>query len=126
MFNFRKVGVNFKSASNITFDDNVILHIQLRETFVNTDKIDKWAGVSVCTIDEGVCSDFRMRRNIVAGAPWVGFTAPGYACGLTNDQTFRDNVAHSVNYEGVGGHGAIIYNTDLDCMEGSHFTGYKA
>jgi hypothetical protein len=86
------------------------------------------AGVSVCTVHESTCTNFRMRNNIVAGAAWVGYTVMGYKCGNKNDQTFRNNVGHSVNYKGVGGHGCIIYNPKnaYSCMEGSHFTGYKA
>lgn len=51
----------------------------------------------------------------------------GHNCGDENQKTFRNNVAHSIQYSTVGGHGALIYQSSNNgaCMEASYFTAYK-
>lgn len=69
-----------------------------------------------------------MTNNIAAGAPYAGFAVPGHDCGDYSDNTFKNNVAHSIN-GGGGGQGAIIFpNPDKShggCFEASYFTAYK-
>jgi len=69
--------------------------------------------------------DTYIRDSIAAGCPYVGFAAPSYTCDDTDDDKFKNNVAHSVN-----GCGAHIYpdpgnSKSAKCMEGSHFSAYK-
>ena len=71
-----------------------------------------------------------MTNNIVAGAPWAGFTAMGHDCGDYSGDGFKGNVAHSIGGKG-GGMGAIIYpdpsrpTQATSCFEGSYFSAYK-
>lgn len=48
-----------------------------------------------------------MTNNIVAGAYWAGYTAWGHECGVYTSNTFKNNIAHSIN-RARGGVGAII------------------
>ena len=88
--------------------------------------MDKAGGFIVCSFDEGEqCSGVRVTNNIVAGAHFYGFSAPGHSCGEYASSGFVNNVAHSV--EGPGAHiFADTNNKDSGtCFEGSYFTAYK-
>lgn len=61
----------------------------------------------------------------MAGVNFAGFGAYAHNCGNSNDESFRNNIAHSVN-----GVGAVIYPNSQNshhrtCYEASHFTAYK-
>jgi len=85
-----------------------------------------------CTyFSEGdVCSGIQVMNNIVAGTHWTGFTGYGHECGTYTSNTFKNNVAHSINGS-KGGTGAIIVpdrssSTQMTgCFEGSYFSAYK-
>jgi len=91
--------------------------------------VDKEACVSVGaynTPDIGTAVyDTKIRDSIAAGCPYVGFAVPSYPCDDTDNDKFKNNVAHSVD-----GCGAHIYPDPGDgksgkCIEGSHFAAYK-
>jgi len=65
-------------------------------------------------------------NSIAAGCHYAGFVAPGHDCGLSaTQQSFRNNVAHSI--DGAGAH--IFPDVALPkssvCYEGSYFAAYK-
>jgi hypothetical protein len=69
-------------------------------------------------------------NNIVAGAAYAGFAAPGHNCGDQINDSFKNNVAHSIaGFK--GGIGAIIFpdpsvpSHSTGCFEGSDFAAYK-
>lgn len=48
-YRFRPVGVGMDYVTNVTFDNNIIMHIVERTTFTNEDNVvDKRAGLEVC------------------------------------------------------------------------------
>jgi hypothetical protein len=59
IFNFKAVGVSIWSASNITFDSNVIGGITEREFGEGGESVDKWCAVCVCTYfgSQPLCPD---------------------------------------------------------------------
>ena len=71
-----------------------------------------------------------MTNNIVAGAYWAGYSAYGHECGVYTSNTFKNNIAHSIN-RAQGGIGAIIIPDRTSatqmrqCFEGSNFIAYK-
>jgi len=132
-FFFGPIGVSIGSSNNITFDGNVVAHIQKRTTIEAGDMFqDKEGGFVTCTYfsTTEVCRNIQVTNNIVAGAHWTGFTAYGHECGDYTANTFKGNVAHSINGS-KGGTGAIIIpdrssSTQMTgCFEGSHFSAYK-
>jgi len=65
-------------------------------------------------------------NSIVAGCPFAGFVVRGHECGQSaTQQSFRNNVAHSI--DGTGAHIVPDYfvPTHFTCYEGSHFKAYK-
>lgn len=85
VFGFKAIGATFKSVKNVTFDSNMVADVQFRD-FSGTDAInDKWAGVAICSLpSRSNCRQIHFNNNVVAGALWTGFTAPGHACGDAN------------------------------------------
>jgi len=74
------------------FDGNVVGHILLR--IVDEPR----GGVIGCTmVERDTCSGLSVINNIVAGAPFSGFSTRGHECGKHEEQTlFKNNTAHSV------------------------------
>jgi hypothetical protein len=111
VFFFGPIGVSIGGgANNITFDGNVVAHIQKRTTVEAGDAFqDKEGGFVTCTYfsESEVCSNIKVMNNIVAGAHWTGFTAYAHECGSYTSNTFKNNVAHSIAGSS-GGTGAII------------------
>jgi hypothetical protein len=76
------------------------------------------------------CPGLKASGNIVGGCASLGYTFPGHDCGAGETQeTFRNNVAHSVNDMG-NGFGAIVYPDPTKpghktCYECSFFKSYK-
>lgn len=133
MFFFGPVGVSIGSSHNITMDGNIVAHIQKRTTVEAGDMFqDKEGGFLTCTYFSAteVCSGITVSNNIVAGAHWTGFTAYAHECGSYTSNTFKGNVAHSINGSS-GGTGAIIVpdrssSTQMTgCFEASYFSAYK-
>lgn len=64
-------------------------------------------------------------NNIAAGAPYAGFVVPGHDCGDYESDTFKNNVAHSI--DGVGA--AVFPNpsspSHKQCYETSKVSAYK-
>lgn len=125
----KSIGAAISKSKNIVFSNNFVGDVGLRETVSLGMAIDKWACVAVCSYfepDSG-CSNVVVNDNIAAGCKFAGFIAPGHACGKyeTADQTFKGNVAHSIE-----GSGARIYpnpkeSSHKTCYEGSYFGAYK-
>ena len=93
-------------------------------------KVDKESCFSVCTwFPPGFnakCTNVNVINSIVAGCPFAGFVVRGHECGQSaTQQSFRNNVAHSI--DGAGAH--IVPDTFVashsTCYEGSHFKAYK-
>lgn len=128
VFNFRQFGINIEKATNMKIHSNLVMHIQERTTFETTGmEIDFWGGIAICSLGFTRCVNVQAHNNIVAGVTYVGFGAPGHACGKPN-LNFIGNVAHSV--KGKAGYGAIIYADSADkaqgsCTEASGFFAYK-
>lgn len=106
-------GINLGSMTNITVDGNIVgvvrTQINTLEGLAVNDNVIQ-AGIVTCTFwsEKGdKCYDITMTNNIVAGAYWAGYTAWGHECGVYTSNTFKNNVAHSVN-RARGGVGAII------------------
>jgi len=125
-FKFRPIGIAVDFVNNIKIKNNYVGGIVERKTFKAAHLLDKRGGVIICGFEgnKQTCSAVSVTDNIVGGAYYAGFVAPGHDCGLY-DETFKNNVAHSVN-----GVGAFIYPnenvaTHKTCYEGSHFSAYK-
>lgn len=86
---------------------------------------DPKVGISVCAFNYGdKCKNVKVLNNIVAGTDFAGFATYGHNCG-NYDNTFKNNIAHSIN-----GIGAIIFPDftrpeQSTCYEASYFIGYK-
>lgn len=110
VYGFRPVGVSFASANNITFNNNIVGHIweRILETFKF---IDKRGAVIVCSYfnEKDNCKDIFVNDNLVAGAQYAGFIAPGHTCGDTTSKIFRNNTARSMHGSIGGGMGAVVY-----------------
>lgn len=109
IFNFRPIGINIGSSSDITIDGNVVAHIQQRTTLEFSGVMDdKEGGIFSCTFysETEACSNILITNNIVAGTFWVGYTIYGHRCGGTMTNT--GNVAHSINRSSGGVGFAVI------------------
>ena len=131
MFAFRPFGILIlPTVSNLLFDHNVISQILWRPTFPES-AIDRWAGVSVCSMVAGSkdrCTNVKLTNNIVAGAMWAGFIAYGEPCGTTQaNSLFYNNVAHSTKRKTNGGHGVLMQVGAgvTNCMEIKNTFSYK-
>jgi len=88
--------------------------------------LDKRGGVIMCSMyGWESCSGNSLTDNIVAGAYYAGFVTPGITCGSGDEETFYNNVAHS-----VVGVGAAVYpnpsvSDHISCLQASYFSAYK-
>lgn len=90
--------------------------------------MDKEACVSACAYfgKDSSCYNNKITNTIVFGCEYAGFVVPGQDCDNHESQnSFRGNVAHSID-----GCGANIFpdtngNSHDLCYEGSHFAAYK-
>jgi len=127
LFSFSTIGVVASTVYDFTFEHNYIVGIWIRY-FSSMDKaLDLKAGMMVCSfVENDVCYDLQVNDNVVAGADFTGFMAPGHTCGEYSNTTFKNNLAHS-----IPGIGAIIFPNKAvpshfsSCYEGSYFTSYK-
>lgn len=129
-------GINLGSMTNITVDGNVVGVVRTQINTLEGLRVEEnvvQAGIVTCTFwsEKGdKCYDITMTNNIVAGAYWAGYTAWGHECGVYTSNTFKNNIAHSVN-RAQGGIGAIIVpdRTSKEqmsqCYEASNFAAYK-
>jgi len=125
---FKQFGLVITTTTNVTVDTGLISNIVNRGLVLVDNMADKESCVSVGAHDntgtgDPVTSTY-IKNLIAAGCPYAGFVVPSYPCD-NNDESFHNNVAHSVN-----GCGANIYPSPADgrsatCMEGSHFAAYK-
>lgn len=135
LFTFRPVGVGMLDVTNVTMIGNAVSHIYERPSTGAQHYVDPAAGITICALmEDDVCTDVTLTDNLVAGAPWAGFIMMGHNCGDETKPTtnFRNNVAHSINFDNKkGGIGAIIYPDNKiaahksTCYGGSYFTAYK-
>jgi hypothetical protein len=104
----------------------MVAQLDKRNISTNDEFVDKMGGFIICSYVMGeICNDITIINNIVAGAFFYGFAAPGHTCGDESDLTFHNNLAHSIN-----GPGAFIYPNPIlpdsaTCIEASYFTAYK-
>lgn len=115
------------AVQNIKFTKNFVSGITSRDLFKNNKvSADIEAGVSICAYrGSGKCTNIEVTDNVVAGAKFAGFVAYGHGCGVTNSNSFRNNVAHSID-----GNGAIVspdptVSDHRTCFEASYFAAYK-
>ena len=89
-------GINLHKVSDITVDGNIVAYIKSSSNLNSPH-----GGILSCTWGNPSqsCPRLKITNNIVAGAPWAGFTLYGHRCG--EKQTNTGNVAHSIN--GIGG-----------------------
>ena len=124
-FDFSPIGVNIQTSHNISVINNAVVHVMPRSVSEMDGFNDPIAAMIICAFNYGdFCMDIVVMGNTVSGADYAGFGAFGHPCGV-EDNSFRDNVAHSIN-----GYGAIIYPSvaipsTSECLEGSHFAAYK-
>ena len=104
----------------------------MRTTFEAGDGLlDRESCVAICAHDAAdECKNFQVQRNIAGGCAYAGFTALGHKCGEgATQQSFRDNVAHSVKGFKAGDGLIVTTNrtdpTSSECFEASNFVGYK-
>jgi hypothetical protein len=125
-FNFIQFGVLIQTSSNITLQRNVILHVDKRTITAADEFVDKVGGLVICAYTEGdVCSGITVTDNIVGGSHFYGFVAPGHSCGDYSGSVFKNNVAHSVEGNGVFIYPDPVNANSATCLEGSFFAAYK-
>lgn len=127
-FDFTPIGVRWDYSNFIRFANNFVGLIKKRTTFTAQKTLDKEGGVIACSYEvdkQTGCTDNSIVNNIVAGAKYAGFVAPGHDCGDYTTEYFKDNVAHSV--DGVGH--AVYPNPGIPkhatCYEASNMAAYK-
>ena len=67
--------------------------------------------MAICSYfyDDGdVCFDLHIKNNIVGGAQYMGYGAPGHNCGDYSGDNFVNNTAHSID-GAKSGMGAYIF-----------------
>jgi len=83
---------------------NFIGHIHARN-FEAEHLKEPLSGLGICGFTVGdMCYNLKIQDNIVAGAEFYGFASPGHNCDNSSDDTFKNNVAHSIR-----GYGAAIF-----------------
>lgn len=114
-------------VNGITFTNNVVAAVVERETFAVVDMVlDKRGGVIVCGMyGWESCTGNSLTDNIVAGAYYGGFLAPGIICDSGDTETFYNNVAHSVVGVGAGVYPNPSVSAHESCYEASYFSAYK-
>lgn len=67
--------------TGLIFKNNIVSKIG--HYMLNTKAKSKamMAGVAICSYKATKCTDVTVMNNIVAGATYAGFTAPGHPCG---------------------------------------------
>ena len=107
-------------------DGNAIVDLDRRYLVEIGEFVDKVGGFVICSYDEGeICSQVRVTNNLVAGAYFYGYTAPGHDCGDYVNSNFRNNIAHSIHGPGVNFFANPSSANSGTCFEGSYFTAYK-
>jgi hypothetical protein len=119
-------GIQLQSGTqNITLDSNVIVAITNQLVVTLGPYIQINAGIVGCAVNSNDKCTYNIINNIVAAVPFAGYVVYGHKCGDANQQTFRNNIAHS-NI----GLGAVVFpdpsdSTQSTCMQASWFIGYK-
>jgi hypothetical protein len=132
VFSFKPIGVGMITVRNITFDNNIVAHVYERVLDAGDIYVDPRGMIAICSLPEkdDLCRDMHITNNIAAGGAYTGFAVMGHDCDDYSGDTFKHNVAHSINGF-KGGIGAIIYpdptkkTGHAECYEGSYFTAYK-
>mmetsp|Transcript_21730 Transcript_21730/g.16040 ORF Transcript_21730/g.16040 Transcript_21730/m.16040 type:complete len:471 (+) Transcript_21730:751-2163(+) len=123
VFDFVRFGLNVETSSNITIKGNAFIHVHKR-VWEASKLEDILACAAICAYTDGdTCSSLHVTNNIFAGSIMYGAAAPGHTCGDKDDETFKDNVVHSIK-----GWGVAIFPADdehYECVEGSDITVYK-
>lgn len=132
IYNFRPIGVGFMTVKNISFHDNIVGHVNERETTAGNSLVDKRAGVTVCAYltDRDTCSDVFVYNNIVSGVPYAAYVITGTDCGDDTSLKFKNNTGHTIDGKPGGGVGAVVQPdtkvaSQLQCMQVSNMTAYK-
>lgn len=122
----RAIGVGIQASNKLKFDQVIMADVIMRPGF-NDAFLDQEACFSVCSLpDTGNCEQIKITNSIAAGCPYAGFITPGHKCGEADSQdSFRNNIAHSVY-----GVGVIVYpdpasSDSTTCYEGSKIMVYK-
>jgi hypothetical protein len=129
-FDFSTIGVNIQTSNNITLDGNAVVHIIPRILFHLDTFVDPNAAFIICGFNfPDYCKDLTIINNIAAGANYSGYGVQGHSCkdGVddNSDNSFRNNIAHSINGIGAIIYPAAAYDDHVNCFEGSHFIAYK-
>ena len=124
---FKQVGVKVEASSNVNFN-GIFAGDVTRRIFDSMGTVDKESCFNICTfqVTNPKCTNVNVINSIVAGCPFAGFVVRGHDCGLSaTQQSFRNNVAHSI--DGTGAH--IVpdnfVTSHATCYEGSYFSAYK-
>lgn len=123
----QQFGVNLKTINDVTIDNIFVADVKRRVWKGGDNTIDKEACVAYCSWAEpDRCTGNSLKNSVAVGCPYAGFVAPGHDCGDSSSETFKDNMAHSID-----GTGAHIYpdptrSTHTTCYEASNFKAYKA
>jgi len=126
---YRAVGMQMDKIRNVTVTGNFIGDVFGRNIDFLNNSIDKEACVAYSSYHSNAKGspsyEVTFTDNIAAGCMFAGFVAPGHECGDDEQQSFRNNVAHS-----SAGYGAYLYpnpahKTTKKCFEISHFAAYK-
>ena len=126
---WRAIGVAIDKTRNVTFSGNFVGDVKARKIDFTGMTIDKESCVTIGGYGDpgkGTTNhDIKVQNNIAAGCVYAGFVAPAYVeCGGDNSN-FKDNVAHSSSRVGLYAYANPVGTKNEECIEWSHFAGYK-
>ena len=81
-------------------------------------------------LDSDTCFNIKLTGNIAAsvesaGVDTVGFAVPAHDCGDYSNIVFKDNIAHSIDGNGVNIFRNFSSSSSGNCIEASFFVAYK-
>lgn len=83
-FDFRAIGVSASFVNKFKYKNNIVGGIRERTWFKAEKLLDKRGGTIICAFYfPEACSEVTVTDNIVAGAWYGGFMAPGHDCGAS-------------------------------------------
>ena len=126
---WRAIGFAMDKTRNVTFTGNLVGDVKARKIDFTGMTIDKEACITIGGYGNpktGTTNhDSKIQNNIAAGCMFAGFVAPGYVECDGDNSNFKDNVAHSSSRYGLYAYANPVGTKNADCVEWSHFAGYK-
>ena len=122
------VGVYSQQSSDTVIDGLFVGDIKENNydfyLFADTEACISFCSQTIVQNDQN-CQGSRIVNSIATGCKYAGFVVQGYTCDVTNSETFKNNVAHSIK-----GSGALVIPmlddvNSKNCYEASDFSAYK-